>query len=292
MPNLENNAHTYHLPTTRGQHDVDNLGILRPVTKLAIAPAADVEIERVLRRAVRLATTAPYGPVAVEIPVSSCSVRSEHPRASKAFGSHACSSHCPQSDMMGDAVNFPQPAAQPQRPITSHSERTVAATCPLSSDVAAMARAAPPLCAALRALLAEKSLLVCDPGPCSGLVAALENHHRLLLPPQRASVGYAVPTAIGAALYEAKARSGAASASPVRATPALLAAGSVRDACERDWRRLANAKPRVTSRPTPSASPPAGRSPLRSASAAHDGARAYDRGKREAAPAHHRAGRP
>ena len=72
---------------SRWQHDVDNLGILRPVTKLAIAPAADVEIESVLRRAVRLATAAPYGPVAVEIPVSSITHTTGPPRFQSCCGS-------------------------------------------------------------------------------------------------------------------------------------------------------------------------------------------------------------
>ena len=148
---------------------------------------------------------------------------------------------------MGDTVSFSLPAPQPQRPPTSHTERTVAATRPLSSDVATMSRAAPPLCAALRALFAEKSLLVCDPGPCSGLVAALEGHHRLLLPPQRASVGYAVPTAIGAALYETKACSSSASASPVCAPPTLFTGCAVRTQCVS--RRLAVRLPFVPLEP-------------------------------------------
>ena len=50
-------------------HDVDNLGMLRPVTKGVRAPQTDGEIVEVLRWAVRLATTPPYGPVGVEMAV-------------------------------------------------------------------------------------------------------------------------------------------------------------------------------------------------------------------------------
>ena len=49
-------------------HDVDNLGILKPVTKATLAPASVADIPNVILKAVALATTGPLGPVAVEIP--------------------------------------------------------------------------------------------------------------------------------------------------------------------------------------------------------------------------------
>jgi len=50
-------------------HDVDNLGMLRSCTKLAIAPVSLEDLADVFRRAVRVAATPPFGPVAVELPV-------------------------------------------------------------------------------------------------------------------------------------------------------------------------------------------------------------------------------
>ena len=49
-------------------HDVDQLAILRPVTKQAVRIAAPSEIYSTIRRAFQLARRAPAGPVAVEIP--------------------------------------------------------------------------------------------------------------------------------------------------------------------------------------------------------------------------------
>ena len=173
-------------------HDVDNLGILRPVTKLAIAPASDGEIEDVLRRAVRVATTPPYGPVGVEMP----------------------------SDMMGDFISGSLPAGKPPRPPTSNAMRTdtrptdplpVPLMDALDANAHALAAAAPLLCAALNAAIDADATFAADPGPCSALLAQLSGR-RLLRPPPHASVGYAVPTAIGAALFEARARGDAASA--------------------------------------------------------------------------------
>lgn len=52
-------------------HDVDNLGMLRPVTKMVAAVASRADVTDVFRNAVRVAATPPYGPVAVELPVRS-----------------------------------------------------------------------------------------------------------------------------------------------------------------------------------------------------------------------------
>ncbi|HYX69344.1 MAG TPA: thiamine pyrophosphate-binding protein [Terriglobales bacterium] len=59
------------LHTTKGYqlHDVDQMAIARPVTKAQFRPAEGSEIYATIRRACRLARTAPYGPVMVEVPV-------------------------------------------------------------------------------------------------------------------------------------------------------------------------------------------------------------------------------
>jgi acetolactate synthase-1/2/3 large subunit len=49
-------------------HDVDQLAIARPVTKAQLRPREGSEIYATIRRACRLATAAPAGPVIVEIP--------------------------------------------------------------------------------------------------------------------------------------------------------------------------------------------------------------------------------
>jgi acetolactate synthase-1/2/3 large subunit len=59
------------LHTTKGYqlHDVDQMAIARPVTKAQFRPAEGSGIYATIRRACRLARTAPYGPVMVEVPV-------------------------------------------------------------------------------------------------------------------------------------------------------------------------------------------------------------------------------
>lgn len=51
-------------------HDVDQAAIVRPVTKAQLRPAQGSELYATLRRACRLARSAPPGPVFVEIPVN------------------------------------------------------------------------------------------------------------------------------------------------------------------------------------------------------------------------------
>lgn len=51
-------------------HDVDQLAIARPVTKAQLRPRQGSEIYATIRRACRLARSAPSGPVIVEIPVN------------------------------------------------------------------------------------------------------------------------------------------------------------------------------------------------------------------------------
>ncbi len=51
-------------------HDVDQLAIARPVTKAQLRPCQGSEIYATIRRACRLAVSAPPGPVIVEIPVN------------------------------------------------------------------------------------------------------------------------------------------------------------------------------------------------------------------------------
>ncbi|MCU0302800.1 MAG: thiamine pyrophosphate-binding protein [Thermoanaerobaculales bacterium] len=51
-------------------HDIDQLAVLRPVTKAAFAIAEAAEIYPTIRRAFEIARTPPAGPVAVEIPAN------------------------------------------------------------------------------------------------------------------------------------------------------------------------------------------------------------------------------
>jgi acetolactate synthase-1/2/3 large subunit len=51
-------------------HDVDQMGIVRPVSKAQLRPERGSEIYATLRRACRMARAAPAGPVFVEIPVN------------------------------------------------------------------------------------------------------------------------------------------------------------------------------------------------------------------------------
>jgi acetolactate synthase-1/2/3 large subunit len=51
-------------------HDVDQMGMVRPVSKAQLRPENGSEIYATIRRACRIARTAPAGPVFVEIPVN------------------------------------------------------------------------------------------------------------------------------------------------------------------------------------------------------------------------------
>ncbi len=58
-------------------HDVDQMGIVRPVTKAQLHPAGGSEIYATIRRACQIARNAPAGPVFVEIPVNDYLFRHE-----------------------------------------------------------------------------------------------------------------------------------------------------------------------------------------------------------------------
>ncbi len=58
-------------------HDVDQTGMVRPVTKAQLRPASGAEIYDTLRRACTIARRAPAGPVFVEIPVDQYLFRHE-----------------------------------------------------------------------------------------------------------------------------------------------------------------------------------------------------------------------
>lgn len=97
----------------------------------------------------------------------------------------------------------------PGLPLATHSARTSLRVQPRTADVGSMALAASTLTPALIRQLPAGRPVVCDPGACSGLGSALAEHHRLILPPQEAAIGYAIPTAIGVALAENRERAGA-----------------------------------------------------------------------------------
>jgi acetolactate synthase-1/2/3 large subunit len=58
-------------------HDVDQMGMVRPVTKAQLHPASGLEIYATIRRACQIARDAPAGPVFVEIPVNDYLFRHE-----------------------------------------------------------------------------------------------------------------------------------------------------------------------------------------------------------------------
>ncbi|KAL1511784.1 hypothetical protein AB1Y20_005070 [Prymnesium parvum] len=185
-------------------HDVDNLGVLGAVTKAATTPKSVEEIPRVLREALRVALTPPYGPVAVEIP------------------SDMLSTFVPASELakLQSASRLPLPTMAPRLPSDSpvlprHDEALAADSKALYSAVSDECR--------------EKLVVVSDPGLCSGLAAPLGERHELLLPPQDAAVGFAIPTAIGAALVRARGSTPGTPAPPVLAivdAQALLMTGA------------------------------------------------------------------
>ena len=154
------------------------------MTKSATTPATVEEIPRVLRDALQLARTPPFGPVGVEIP-------SDMMSAYVAPAALAMLQASPAPPLPPLQAGTELRAARPSRPQ------------PVAEYAEGMRQEASSLCAAIDEAL-PRALVVSDPGQCSGLAAPLMRTHDVLLPPQDAAVGFAIPTAIGAALVRAR----------------------------------------------------------------------------------------
>jgi acetolactate synthase-1/2/3 large subunit len=78
-------------------HDIDQLALLRPITKAALRPASAAEIYPTVRRAVDLARTGTPGPVAVEIPAEYYLLVQDVPR----IAYEPEPAHAPETDAAG-----------------------------------------------------------------------------------------------------------------------------------------------------------------------------------------------
>jgi thiamine pyrophosphate-dependent acetolactate synthase large subunit-like protein len=155
--------------------------VLRAVTKSATTPATVEDIPRVLRDALALARTPPFGPVGVEIPSDMMSTFI--PPA--ALARLQASPPLPLPPMKaGNELR----AARPSRPQ------------PDAEYAECVRQEAFALCAAIDEVMLQ-ALIVSDPGQCSALAAPLMRTHDVLLLP---AVGFAIPTAIGGALVRAR----------------------------------------------------------------------------------------
>jgi thiamine pyrophosphate-dependent acetolactate synthase large subunit-like protein len=162
--------------------------MLAPVVKATYGATELSQLVTIFRDATRLATTAPYGPVAVELP----------------------------SDLMGTAAgNTPLSLGAPRPPTTLSARPKAASAQRIDAAWASACQAAgATLCAGLAASLAAQRPIVCDAGACSLMLSDLtksDTSFQVHTPVNKqACLGFAVPAAIGVALVEARAAAKAA----------------------------------------------------------------------------------
>ena len=143
---------------------------------MAVTVGTAADIEKLVSDACVLATTPPYGPTAVEVP-------------SDMLSSYRTTS---------DAREIPSSTFLSRRP--PHKgwwERKREG--PTSPD-ALVQQAGGPFNAALDHVLPLEWIVISDPGICSSLASSLSAKRRVLLP-KSAPVSFALPTAIGVAIY-------------------------------------------------------------------------------------------